>query len=895
MSTNQSICPRFSQNAWKKDLCSNCFKSKEEHKASLALAAENKAKSIKKTEEKLKSHPQPKGIIKNVYNRTKHQKKNCKVNFTKELTEVIGYGGSWSDSDFSDDDDSENDGNNVVLNNADDLITDDEIDLELKRLTKSNTNFNMNNGNLLGDPEENIKKSFAALKLGSAPVDKEGKKQTLKINVLPFGSSLMSNKLSSMKSKFESKKTIPKPSIEQKTEYEAVKLPEIKAEILKEPEVDGKCSPPIERAMERSLLDEISETLEKNKEVQKYQSDKDGKIKFEVSTQQSKECKIYQDLKKPISRNAPITKDAIKPRINVFPKYQDSESSTASDSENCISAYYDVIETTNNGYENVFDGKKSSSDESETITYTSSTQFLTDILLSNKTRSASYNLHEGNFMTSKITNDGLIVTKCNSDDALDSTGSSFDGSSDEDCSYNMNKSESDSGIGITIGTVQPSETIEKKTSVSTNNSDYEDIQVSDVTTIIKCRELAGEPDGSADPDGNAIEIVPALPKCPPPQTSEVRTSFLHTSRKLLVKPELPVKPTTTMPLKTITKRQPTTAEQQVISQLQQKITQQPTADDSKDLTSDSKMLLLKKSKAPNPPPESPTKSSPPTTPEKDYNTDPMENVSNLFAKNSNKIVTTVTPVLREKDKRERATINPKFRSLNTLSNRKNQQLQQTLILTKPSTPEPIPRNKTLSMSEEFLNGDDKKKKNKFSIKKFLRMGTSKTTDNLQKKDGIYSEIIAGDEVGVCGKPRLVIIHPIDINPSTIEVVKTPTNNNAATNSIPEDSATDSQNNVVVSKPPAPPHRTMDRKLNATNATNTSQNLQNQDANKPARPPPPKSAELRRKQQSLFTTSNSTNTSDGVSGTIKCKSDTVYANLGMYSEYLSRKFGALLWK
>ncbi|RZF38751.1 hypothetical protein LSTR_LSTR016224 [Laodelphax striatellus] len=26
-----SLCPRFSQNAWKKDLCSHCFKSKEEH------------------------------------------------------------------------------------------------------------------------------------------------------------------------------------------------------------------------------------------------------------------------------------------------------------------------------------------------------------------------------------------------------------------------------------------------------------------------------------------------------------------------------------------------------------------------------------------------------------------------------------------------------------------------------------------------------------------------------------------------------------------------------------------------------------------------------------------------------------------------------------------------
>ncbi|KAL5283212.1 hypothetical protein ACFFRR_005857 [Megaselia abdita] len=880
MATSSSICPRFSQNAWKKDLCSNCFKSKEEHKASLALAAENKAKSIKKTEEKLKSHPPPKGIIKHVFNKHKQTKKNCKVNFTKELTEVIGYGGSWSDSDFSDDD-SDEDINAVVLKSTDDLIADEETDLELKRLTKSNTDFNMNNGNLLGDPEENIKKSFAALKLGAAPADKEGKKQTLKINVLPFGTSLMSNKLSSMKSKFESKKSIPKPAIQRKTDFIVVKPPEIRAEILKEPEVDGKCSPPIERAMERSLMDEISETLEKNKEVQKFQSDKDGKVKFEVSTQ-SKDNKIYQDLKKQISRNTPIAKDTVKPRINVFPKYQDSESSTGSDSENCISAYYDVIETTNSGYENVNDGKKSV--DSETITYTSSTQFLTDILLSTKTRSASYNLHEGNFMTSKITNDGLIVTKCNSDDALDSTGSSFDGSSDEDFSYNMNKSESDSGIGITIGTVN-SEIVDKKLSISTNNSDYEDIQVSDVTTVIKCRELAGEPDGSADPDGNSIEIIPALPKCSPPQKSpEVRASFLHGNKRPIIKPELPVKPINTTPLKTITKRQPTSAEQQVISQLQQIIIQKPLTD-SKNTTSDSKLLLLKKSKAPNPPPESPTKSSAPTTPEKDYSCDEPfgDNPSSMFAK-SNKVVTSGTPVLREKDKRERAMINPKFRSLNTLSNRKNQQLQQILLLTKPSTPEPIPRNKTLSMSEEFLNGDDKKKKNKFSIKKFLRMGTSKTTDNLQKKDGIYSEIIAGDEVGVCGKPRLVIIHPIDINQSTVEVVKTQTqlNSNEITNTNVDESiseqSTDVQNVILISKPPAPPHRTMEKKLNVTTAS------QHLDSNKPARPPPPKSAELRRKQKISFNVNgnnatSSTNNVDDVSGPIKCKSDTVYANLG----------------
>lgn len=45
----------------------------------------------------------------------------------------------------------------------------------------------MNNGNLLGDSAANIKRSFAALKLGAPQKDATGKKQTLKISVTPFG------------------------------------------------------------------------------------------------------------------------------------------------------------------------------------------------------------------------------------------------------------------------------------------------------------------------------------------------------------------------------------------------------------------------------------------------------------------------------------------------------------------------------------------------------------------------------------------------------------------------------------------------------------------------------------------------------------------------------------
>ncbi|XP_055920971.1 uncharacterized protein LOC129952423 [Eupeodes corollae] len=967
---SSSICPHFAQNAWKKDLCSNCFKSKEEHKQSAVSSSKSRraaALDITKTDYPNKNKVPARSIIKGTKPKSKKTNKVC---FPKQISEVIGYGGDWSEDTNSDYDDDE------FMNNShsnDDQSTgagDEEENLELKKLTKANTDFNMNNGNLLGDPQENIKKSFAALKLGAPQVDKEGKKQTLKINVTPFGSS---KKLSSAsKAKFEVKE---EPI--QKTTVSKISVMPVSSALETKTPADGKNSPPIERAMEKSLLEEISETLEQNKSDQKKKLQNkspctDTKIKFEItSLADAQENKPFLDLKKPIARNSPITKDQIKPKISVstMQKYSDSESN-GSDSENGISAYYDVVET-EMSYENVPDGKsikeedqtdcgevvtKLDSDDSNSVY--SSSQYITDILLSSKTRSATYSLHEGNFMTSKITSDGLIVTKCSSDDALDSTGSSFDGSSDEETSsYNMTRSESDSGIGISIGNdyknLNEKSGVEKKLSASTNNSDYEDIQVTDQVTTVsaknfsleKSRELAGEPDGSADPDGsleNQQQQLPALPKSPPPTalSHEARPSFLHGLQKNTPakKPDLPVKPSV---MKTFTtKRQPTSAEQQVITQLQQvmKPSTMPNSADPLDNALEEQSKLLKKGRAPSRP-QTEDKSSAPPTPERDYNIavelspDPEKTPSDegkipadesaasltpqqQLACATNSIYTrkqqtsivvgvksTASPVIREKDKRERATVNPKFRSLNTFSSHRKAQLTQQLSASPPSSPagqfitlssEPCSTTvqqsrKSFSLSEECLTlTDDMKKqqqqqkKNKFSIRKFLRMGASKTTDNLHKKDGIYSEIVTGDESGVVamGKPRLVIIHPIDINPTAVEVVKdiTKTNdnitsqtivvttNNAGNSNNSSNANNSSGNGGGANKPPAPPLR----------KTDSGAGQKNHEANKPARPPPPKSAELRRKQQKI---SFDIKTAAGAGGSVKCKADNVYANLG----------------
>lgn len=1085
---SSSICTHFSQNAWKKDLCSNCFKSKDEHKQAAALAASrskytsissslssslgSKSSTVSgdsKTDYPNKHKKPAKSIIKTKTgqsSKSSGKHKAHKVTFPKNLSEVIGYGGEWSD-----DSDDDHDFMNLANDKDDDkaLGTDDEESLELKRITRANTDFNMINGNLLGDPQENIKKTFAALKLGAPQVDKEGKKQTLQINVLPFGaaetkestsskthttttttstststSSTNASK-SSVKTKFESKtessastSSTTKSSVSKKstssTSSSSHSLASAKA-IVNDPlpslDSDGKNSPPIERAMEKSLLDEISETLEK-KQTEKLATEQKAaaaaasaassstsagatgsKIKFEIgSLTESLENKTFLDLKKPIVRNPPITKDQVKPKVNVFNKYSDSDSN-CSDTENGVSAYYDVVETSQT-YENLPDGKyeqkesaqgaasNSKSEQTDSSSIFSTSQYITDMLLSSKTRAASYNLHEGNFMTSKITSDGLIVTKCSSDDALDSTGSSFDGSSDEETSYNMIRSESDSGIGISIGhdykNIHVAEKdrdrlrIEKKLSASTNNSDYEDIQVNDQRpslpskevkrsvevekssfSLDKSRELHGEPDGSADPDGSLEnqepQELPALPKSPPPSSKviDARPSFLHGLQKqhppiLLKKPDLPVKPLvspTPSPMKTfLTKRTApnntaaaaSSDQQQVISQLQMIMTKSLESQDNDSTKDEAK---LKKGKAPNPPP-TPTevKTSAPSTPERDYNMEDefakqQKNESvytqgkqqkgesvygqgNVKKEEDSKTPTNVeapalpsleagtaspassiytrkigamtsagtvgknsaaAAAIREKDKRERATINPKFRSLNTFATQrsnaiKNLQLQNatsSISFNQPMTPEPKPRNpKSLSASEENLTADattsttktvttsmsitniaaasqasDKKAANnpktktKFSIKKFLRMGASKTTENLTKqKESIYSEICTGEEVGVSGKPRLVIIHPIDINTTAVEVVKDITKTN--------DAVTAQTVAVVTAKPPAPPLRSMDTQ-------------RSHEMNKPARPPPPKSAELRRKQQIALTTSlpasssSSSGTATGAAG------------------------------
>lgn len=159
-------CTRFVQNAWKKNFCSNCYKTREEH-------AELKSKTSKIDKIPMIT---PTGAVKSIIKvnlpsstaaavSSKTRKKKS-VNFPKEMSEIIGFdGGEWSESAESDEDDDDDYTTRVdgVKSSSEVVYVEDE---HLQKLTKTNTEFNTNNGNLLGDPTTNIKKTFAALKLG---------------------------------------------------------------------------------------------------------------------------------------------------------------------------------------------------------------------------------------------------------------------------------------------------------------------------------------------------------------------------------------------------------------------------------------------------------------------------------------------------------------------------------------------------------------------------------------------------------------------------------------------------------------------------------------------------------------------------------------------------------
>lgn len=830
------------QNAWKKDLCSNCFKSKEEH----LVTRQNV--TIGPTMPKNLGELQARSIIKTSVLVSKSKKKI--VSFPKDISKVIGIGGEWSGSDGSD---HEDDMSDQIIVNKEVVYEDDE---NLQRLTKNNTEFNMNNGNLLGDPAANIKRSFAALKLGAPQKDSAGKKQTLRISIQPFGNSTPSSSKS---------KIIPTEAKDEKPKSKSNGIV-LKSMVLKSfgdshnnstdvttDEIEklptGSAKP------EKSLLEEISETLLSKRiivneatgveklpelttknDVIKVEIKNNDRVTSAVISSTSDNTSTTTIMKRSITRGNAITKDKEKPKIQVFPKR--NEPDNGSDIELWTTPdNYNVTETRNR-YENIQDrldiqkniliasdepeqekaeieGDKNSEALSEKVSPFFSNESVSNmahkpIKNTTKKRSESYDLMENLIVSSKITTDGLIVTKSRRlEETLDSSGSSFDSSSSDEELSNI-RSQSDSEINLKSSNGVTSVCVNSVTSL-----DYKDIRVTGeiIKALKTSRILAGEPDGRSDPDGSS-EPTPLLTQNPPPEAD--KQSFLHNSAK----PKISAKPVTVSVVKPFKKRNA-----EIILQLEQVINKE------KSLSNDAleAMKSPKKTRAPEPPQgetdaivlrkykeeqlgvESPIKRF-----------EEIAKVKNKFAVKTNTV--------QVKETRQYPSINPKFRSLNHLN--KSQETHEKInkfeqIQRESTTPEPAPRH-SLSLSQDSLNMDlEKTKKKKFSIKKFLRMGSNKTEAG-KKEYSHYADIPTSPSDFNCHgapqiKPRLIIIHPLDINNTGVQVV------NSAASASPQASSSSADPFVFHKPPPAPPIRADTTKL---------------EINKPTRPPPLSNGEQR---------------------------------------------------
>lgn len=808
------VCHSFVQNAWKKDFCSNCFKSREEHAKNdrpsegskyLVTPFQHRGVFFKKTPPSiLRVHPK------------KKSKRN--VRFPEEVCSVIGFGGDdWSDGEeFEISEETE----------EDDTFPDTEEEREMYKITKSNTDFNTVKSNLLGD---SAAKSYTSLMLGRMQTDSDGKKKTLLVSVTPFG---QENTKGNVKSHTRKNAVInvSEAPIEGTQSY---KTNIILSTYVKETETiisADNITTAASICTEKSLLEEISETLENNRRcsgTEQTLSPKentkptvvDEKMKESMSDEPDRK-EMSETKKNGIVRKSPLIKTQERPKVNL----------SRSEFKFC------KINIERN---------ESSSVDSAVSTLNST-----------------------------------------ANNSLASDDESFSGRTDSDNDDSGHFSEShkcDETVKIKVFSedknvkLSPIERLRKVD--GQHNGGYSTFQcpINDLPPILSkqpdnifsaeaSRELAGEPDGRADPDENTE--APALPKSPVP-TLDPRPSFLHGmisdimpahKPALPEKPKLPVKPV----IKQSTKKanathqmsmhsQQTTNDDESVLKCEEKSGEIADRFEEKSETlyyaqpvltkqdSDSSLSSLSKRKAPTPP-------STPT----------VDEYPNIYQRNAHGFMKSDSPVVREMEKRERATMSstPKAKTTEEIEVKKIEM-----------APEPAPR-RNISLSHDNLLLDEKRKgKLKFSIKKLLRIGSSKDLDKKELTAPTVTKVTSKSEdiydLTPKPKPRLVIIHPLDINGSSVEVVKSNCEISELRRMSHDDvssiysgisSATDPDPPKVLNKPPPPPRQFSDDKAIAN-------------VPKPARPPPPKSVALQKKQKTQTWSATPT------------KADNIYANLG----------------
>ncbi|XP_065338990.1 proteoglycan 4-like [Cloeon dipterum] len=129
-------CGRFSQNAWRREMCANCFKPKTEHAAPPPRPPAPPPTAVPQ-------HSILKGVGKRPENKAP---KPAGVCFPKEEAEIIGYDGG--DVSTDDEDNFESTSESDLPDSSFPELSDAE-DKALQNLTRKNTDFNSDNLNLL--------------------------------------------------------------------------------------------------------------------------------------------------------------------------------------------------------------------------------------------------------------------------------------------------------------------------------------------------------------------------------------------------------------------------------------------------------------------------------------------------------------------------------------------------------------------------------------------------------------------------------------------------------------------------------------------------------------------------------------------------------------------------
>ncbi|KAL7292175.1 hypothetical protein TKK_0014130 [Trichogramma kaykai] len=784
MSTAQ--CKHFVQNAWKKELCSNCFKSREEHAAkqeTIRPLMSRTTNNVKRVAHKVQ------GILRlKSSSSSPEAKKRKNVAFPESLTEIIGYDGG-DDFDLVDDGDSNDHsvyGDDPDSSSDPDELPDSEEERALGNLTRANTNFNTVTANLSASIEQAKAqtKAFTTLMLGRAQKDNEGKKTTLLVSVKPFGGD-------------DSMPTAKRPA-DKKTSPD-----------LNKPKVSTTTTPP-------AVTTTAPTTIK--------------------SVQQTKSIETFKSEIKPIKKS---------------PAESSNKSSV---SETKPSPLLKATLTT------------PSLGKIVDMPLITSTVLPTNILDSQKKQQLEQK------RTTNIARTPAIKKTDNEKPRLVAT------SADQNTAKNQKNLEITNGNGVELKlnsttTTTVTKEIYKSTfrQIDLTERKVEGEAATDANKLPEkqqqSRESAGEPDGKADEE--IVADPPALPKSPPPPmdasykrlSSEPRASFLHGMTTTTVesvktsKPMVPQKPSLLPSVKPVGSSlaslliesrayefrlsQKAQSESQlcggesmastrtsVVEKFSERSHQQQVdeeaevEDDDSEASSSSDQpsrLVSKRRQAPQPP----TTTSP-THAAAGVQEAAEATAPSLFARNPVASKSDSCPVVREKEKRERASsCSPKFRKA----------VNDSPDPTSCRPPEPVPR-RVISLSQDSLapatvcSGSEriaeekKKTRSKFSLKKFLRMGSKKDVD----MTSAGSSSLRSDEIPCTPqpKPRLEIIHPLELDGAAVQVVLRGDKSIKDKSVEPAKSATDSAlNNGYSQANPSSPHQVTAR---------------------PSKPPPPPRAQ-----------------------------------------------------